>query len=179
MTPRKAKRAEEMSVGELLAASRAFLDEAEQGLASFLTPAPDGATRRITRASNNLRVLCPPEDAEHYELQLLEGPNGLRIEVGFHSEHRSAERNDAVLAVLEEAQEQWRPLLGDAVQLGAFLGRPRPWRRASEVWDDTAGFEDGVAVEAAERLAGYVDVFEPIRASARRAGSGAPGDGDR
>jgi hypothetical protein len=157
-----------MSVGDLIKAARAFLDEAEQGLVSFLPPEPKGQRRRILRASNNLRVLCPPEDAEHYELQLLEGPEGLRIEIGFHAEHRSAERNEAALAVLADAEPEWRPILGDEVELGAFLGRPRPWRRASEVWDDTAGFEDGVAVEAAERLATYVEVFEPIRAAARR-----------
>jgi hypothetical protein len=163
----------EISVGDLIRAARGFLDEAEQGLVSFLPPAPSGQPRRITRASNNIRVLCPPEDAEHYELQLLEGPKGLRIEVGFHSEHRSAERNDEAVGWLEAAEAEWRPILGEAVQLGPFLGRPRPWRRASEVWDDTAGFEDGVAVEAAERLAEYVEVFEPIRAAARRAASAA------
>jgi hypothetical protein len=169
------------SVGDLIRAARSFLDEAEQGLVSFLPPASSGEARRITRASNNIRVLCPPEDAEHYELQLLEGPTGLRIEVGFHSEHRSAERNDQALGWLEAAEADWRPILGDEVQLGPFLGRPRPWRRASEVWDDTAGFEDGVAVEAAERLAEYVDVFEPIRAAARQAArrAGAAPEGDR
>jgi hypothetical protein len=158
----------EMSVGELIRAARSFMDEAEQGLVSFLPEVPVGSSRRILRTASNIRVLCPPEDAEHYELQLLEGPNGLRIEVGFHAEHRSAERNDAALAVLEAAEAEWRPELGDGVELGPFLGRPRPWRRASEVWDDTAGFEDGVAVEAAERLAQYVELFEPIRAAARR-----------
>jgi hypothetical protein len=159
----------QMSVGDLIRAARSFMDEAEQGLVSFLPDVPDGSSRRILRTASNIRVLCPPEDAEHYELQLLEGPNGLRIEVGFHAEHRSAERNDAALAVLEAAAARWRPELGDEVQLGPFLGRPRPWRRASEVWDDTAGFEDGVAVEAAERLAHYIEVFEPIRADARAA----------
>lgn len=163
----RAHDAAEMSVGQLAKAARRFLDEAEEGLVSFLPPAPDGATRRIVRSSANIRVLVPPEPAEHYELQLLEGPNGLRIEVGFHAEHRSAERNEAVLAMLADAEPHWRPILGEEVELGAFLGRPRPWRRASEVWDDTAGFEDGVAVEAAERLAQYVEVLEAVRADAR------------
>jgi hypothetical protein len=161
-------KAKEMSVGELIRAARSFLDEAEEGLVSFLPPVPKGSSRRITRSSANIRVLLPPEDAEHYELQLLEGPKGLRIEIGFHAEHRAPERNEAALAVLTDAEDQWREVLGDAPEAGPFLGRPRPWRRVSEVWDDTAGFEDGVAVEAAERLAEYVEVFEPIRAAARK-----------
>jgi len=165
-----------MSMGELIKAARSFLDEAEEGLVSFLPDVPSRSGRRITRSSNNIRVLHPPEDAEHYELSLLEGPKGLRIEVGFHAEHRSAERNDAVVQVLTEAEGEWRDLLGDEPEAGPFLGRPRPWRRVSEVWDDTAGFEDGVAVEAAERLATYVEVFEPIRAEARRRATAAARD---
>jgi hypothetical protein len=146
--------------------AKAFIEEAEQGLVSFL---PHDQPRRILCTGANIRVLHPPHDAEHYELQLMEGPTGLRIEIGFHAEHKSAEANDAAIAVLTAAEKRWRKALGPDAEAGPFLGRPRPWRRLSEVWDDTAGFEDGVAVEAAERLALYIELFEPIRAAARTA----------
>jgi hypothetical protein len=146
------------SVAKLAAA---FLEEAEWAFAGFLPYGPQPPTRRTW---SSVQVLPAEPFEEHYELQLMRGPTGgLRIEVGFHAEHRSADMNDAVLARLLGREKAWRTALGQAPEAGPFLGRPRPWRRLSETWDDTLGFDSGVAIEAAERLAAYVKALEPIR----------------
>lgn len=141
--------------------AREFLEEAEDAAVGFLHGVGDV---RLSRGWTCLRALLPPSAAEHYEVQLLRGPSGLRVEVGFHAEHRSAEANEQAVASLMAQERRWRPTLGDAPEAGPFLGRPT-WRRLSETWDDTVGFDSGVAVEAAHRLAEYVRALEPLRRS--------------
>ena len=45
--------------------------------------------------------------------------------------------------------------------MGEFLGNDR-WRRVSETWDTFDFREPGVAIEVADRLAEYIEVFEPL-----------------
>ena len=146
------------SVAKLAAA---FLEEAEWAFVGFL---PFGVAPLTRRSWTSVQVFPAEPFEEHYELQLLRGPTGgLRIEVGFHAEHRTVDANDAVLGRLVAGERRWRGVLGEGPEAGPFLGRPRPWRRLSETWDDTLGFDSCVAVEGAERLASYVTALEPLR----------------
>jgi hypothetical protein len=142
--------------------ARQFLDEAEDALVGFLHGVPDVT---LGRGWTCVKVLVPPTPAEHYELQLLRGPAGLRVEVGFHAEHRTVEANERALATLVAHERRWRKALGDTPEAAPFLGRTS-WRRLSETWDDTVGFDSGVAVDAAHRLSEYVRALEPVRQQA-------------
>jgi hypothetical protein len=154
-------RSQPPSARSVVKLAAAFLEEAEWAFVGFL---PVGVAPRTRRSWASVQVFPAEPFEEHYELQLLRGPTGgLRIEVGFHSEHRSAEANEAVLDRLLAGERRWRGQLGKEPTAGPFLGRPRPWRRLSETWDDTLGFDSCVAVEGAERLAAYVTALEPLR----------------
>jgi hypothetical protein len=146
------------SIAKLAAA---FLEEAEWAFYGFL---PAGVRVPTRRTWSGVQVFPGEPLEQHYELQLMRGPKGgLRIEVGFHTEHRKAELNEAVLARLLDEERTWRKALGKEPFAGEFLGNhKRPWRRLSETWDDTNGFAPGVAVEAAERLALYLRTLEPL-----------------
>lgn len=108
----------------------------------------------------------PPR--EHYEAQvigarLVEGATVLALEVGFHSEYPKVVDNDAVLARLGRHERRWRKVLGSEAVVGAFLGRPDPWRRISETWPDPDLSEPGLAIEIALRLTDYITALEPSR----------------
>ena len=137
--------------------SRAFFDAAADALVGFLPPR--WRRFRSRASSRNLKVWYTSDGREHYEMQLL---SSRRLEVGFHAEHRDARRNDEVVARLLEQEREWRRELGADVVVGKFLGAgPRvPWRRASEVWDGVDVDGPETAIEAAERLSGYIDAFE-------------------
>jgi hypothetical protein len=141
--------------------SRVFFDEVADALVGFLSPRWRRFSSRVS--SRNLKVWYAGDGREHYEVQLL---SSKRLEIGFHAEHRDRLVNEAVLARLLEQEPQWREVLGDDAVAGAFIGAgPRvPWRRVSEVWDgvDVEGPE--TAIEAAERLSGYISALEPRRA---------------
>ncbi len=101
------------------------------------------------------------EPREHYEVQWLDGRH---VEVGFHSEHRDGARNDAVLGALLAGEAEWRAALGDDPEAGLFVGgRPEHWRRVSEVWPDADLSSVDLAMEAADRMATYVEALEPLR----------------
>ena len=134
--------------------SREFFDQVDTALRGFLPPALRDFSAR--RTSANLKVWFE-QDREHYEVQLIRGG---ALEVGFHAEHRDAERNEEVLERLVAQQKTWRKTLGPEPEAGAFLGRPSPWRRVSEVWDHV---DDDASIEAAERLADYIQALEPVR----------------
>ena len=140
--------------------SRAFFDEAADALVGFLPPKWRRFSSRVS--SRNLKVWYEGEGREHYEVQML---SSKRLEIGFHAEHRDRGRNEAVLARLLEQEPRWRAALGDDVVVGKFVGAgPRvPWRRVSEVWDGVDVDEPETAIEAAERLSGYISAFEPRR----------------
>jgi hypothetical protein len=149
--------------------SRTFFDQVAEALVGFLPPEWSTFSSRAT--GRNLKVWFGSEAREHYEVQLvsahLAGRQGRAVlELGFHAEHPDAGRNQAVLGRLMAGEEGWRKELGDEVEPGAFLGRSG-WRRLSEVWDgpDLDGPE--AAVEAADRLAAYISLLEPLRASPR------------
>ena len=142
--------------------SRVFFDDAADALVGFLPPQWRRFSSRAS--SRNLKVWYAGDGREHYEVQLL---SSKRLEIGFHAEHRDRARNEEVLARLLEQEARWRSALGDDVVAGKFVGAgPRvPWRRVSEVWDgvDVEGPE--TAIEAAERLSGYICAFEPRRSA--------------
>jgi hypothetical protein len=140
--------------------SRMFFDEAADALVGFLPPRWRKFSSRVS--SRNLKVWYAGDGREHYEVQLL---SSKRLEIGFHAEHRDRTRNEEVLARLLEQEPRWRAALGDDVGVGEFVGAgPRvPWRRVSEVWDGVDVDGPETAIEAAERLSGYITAFEPRR----------------
>jgi hypothetical protein len=142
--------------------SREFFDEVDKALRGFLPPALREFSAR--RTSGNLKVWYGDEDREHYEVQLMRGP---KLEVGFHAEHKDADRNEAALGRLLDHEKAWRKSLGPEPDAGPFLGRQSSWRRVSEVWD-LPNFRDDASIEAAERLADYIRALEPLRVTKGR-----------
>ena len=141
--------------------SRAFFETVDDALHGFLEPKLRNFEAH--RTGMNLKVWYE-EGREHYEVQLVSGP---ALEVGFHSEHRDAARNEDVLERLVGGERMWRKVLGREPKAGAFAGRQSNWRRVSEVWDGE-GLTEDAAVEAAERLADYINALEPLRRPGRR-----------
>ena len=146
--------------------SRAFFEQVVETLVGFLPPECSRFSSRIT--GRNAKVWFGAEAREHYEAQLVRRDGATMLEIGFHAEHPDAARSDAVLDRLLAGEPRWRRTLGDEVETGPFLGRSRPWRRASETWADADLDDPGTAVEAADRLAAYITAFEPLRAGARQ-----------
>src|SRR5262245_46441416 len=100
---------------------------------------------------------------EHYESQILRaGPDGrLSLEIGFHSEYPKATRNDEVLDALLAREARWRKVLGKEPVAGPFLGNDR-WRRVSETWTEFDFRDPDLPFEVSDRLAMYIEAFEPI-----------------
>jgi hypothetical protein len=146
--------------------SRAFFEQVVETLVGFLPPEQSRFSSRVT--GRNAKVWFGPEAREHYEAQLLRRDGGTVLEIGFHAEHPDAARSDAVLHRLMAGERGWRRALGPDVETGPFLGRPSPWRRASETWADADLDDPGTAVEAADRLAAYITALEPLRTRVRR-----------
>jgi hypothetical protein len=106
---------------------------------------------------------------EHYEVQMVpagvlraSGFTGMSsaLEIGFHAEHPRPQHNDEALALVRAKK---RALGKDSVP-GPFLGRREiadRWRRMSELWEGTFS-DDGAAIEAAERMAAYINALEPV-----------------
>ena len=148
--------------------SRAFFEQVVETLVGFLPPEQSHFSSRIT--SRNAKVWFG-EAKEHYEAQLVRRDGATVLEIGFHAEHSSPERSDAVLQRLLSGERRWRRTLGREVETGPFLGRPSPWRRASETWPDIDLDDPGTAVDAADRLAAYITALEPLRLDARQSGA--------
>ncbi|HEY1738492.1 MAG TPA: hypothetical protein VGI86_07270 [Acidimicrobiia bacterium] len=102
---------------------------------------------------------------EHYEAQIVRaGPKGgLVLEIGFHSEHSKADRNEEVLATLLAHDKRWRKALGKEPVAGPFLGNER-WRRISETWSEFDFRDPDLPFEVSDRLAAYIAAFEPLLA---------------
>ena len=100
---------------------------------------------------------------EHYESQIVRaGPKGaLALEIGFHSEHPKAARNDEVLESLLKHDKRWRKALGKEPVAGPFLGNDR-WRRISETWTEFDFRDPELPFEVSDRLATYIATFEPL-----------------
>lgn len=108
------------------------------------------------------------KNREHYEAQmiprrLIDGEDGMAIEVGFHAEGRDIADNDAALALLLKAEKKWRRALGKEAEAGPFLGRPEDWRRVSEAWLDVELEDEELVMDIACRLTDYITALEPIR----------------
>ena len=139
--------------------STEFFEQVADALVGLVPPELGPPSTRLT--SVNLKAWFDDEHHEHYEAQLLADGT---LEVGFHAEHRSPERNEAVVARLLAQERAWRGRLGRATTAGAFLGMPRgAWRRVSEVVPAPRRFDVDAALDVAERLATYVEVLEPLR----------------
>ena len=146
--------------------SRTFFAEVVETLIGFLPPDRSGFSSRVS--GRNVKVWFGAEAREHYEAQLVRRDGATVLEIGFHAEHPDAARSDAVLPRILAGEQRWRRALGPEVETGAFLGRPSPWRRASETWVDADLDDPATAVEAADRLAAYITALEPLRVGARR-----------
>lgn len=140
--------------------SRAFFESVADALVNFLPP--DRRDFSTYHTSSNLKLWYGPVKQEHYEVQHIRSRGVL--EIGFHAEHSKRERNEDVVAQLVTAERKWRRVLGEA-EVGPFIGaQSGTWRRVSEVWRAAHWDEDpATAVEAAERLADYINALEPIR----------------
>ncbi len=106
-------------------------------------------------------------EREHYEAQLLarrhvDGVDGMALEIGFHSEHADAAKNDATLDRLAKHEKSWRRHLGAEAQAGVFFGAPN-WRRLSEAWLEPELEDPELAFEVASRLVDYFTALEPGR----------------
>lgn len=143
--------------------AREFFALVADALPGFVPPALRDYQSRVT--ASNLKIWFEPERREHYEVQVISraaaraAKLSLRtmiLEIGFHAEHPNEEANEDAVARVRGAK------LGPDAVTGPFIGRPSPWRRVSEVWQD-ADLDDGAAIEAAERLARYMKVIEPRR----------------
>ena len=142
--------------------SRAFFEQIVEALVGFLPPGRQAFSSRVS--GRNVKVWFGAEAREHYEVQMLRRDGVPLLEVGFHAEYPDADHNQEVLSRLVAAERRWRRVLGPQVETGPFLGRAGGWRRASETWDGVDLSDFGAAVEAADRLAEYIAVFEPLRA---------------
>jgi hypothetical protein len=148
-----------------------FFQSVGDALAGFLPPAMRNNSRRVS--VRNLKVWFGDEHREHYEVQMLRRGKGISLEIGFHTEHADAQRNDEVMETLAKCERTWRKPLGTDAGIGPFVGPAKAWRRLSEFWGDGQfALDEETAVEAAERLAIYIRTLEPLRkpsAPARRA----------
>lgn len=141
--------------------SATFFQDVSGALVGFLPPQLRGYSRRLS--TYNLKVWFG-EQREHYEVQMLRKGKNLALEVGFHSEHSDAKRNDEVIGGLIAAEKRWRKQLGKTAEAGDFVGPAKTWRRISEFWlDGEWALDTETAVEAAERLATYIRALEPLR----------------
>lgn len=141
--------------------SREYFDDVRDALAGFLPRELRSVSTRVS--SRNLKVWYGDLDREHYEVQAI-GRARPRLEVGWHAEHRSSDKNVRALAALVAGEKTWRRALGRDVKCGPFIGGPGgSWRRVSEVWDGPNLWGPEAAIEAAARLAEYVQALEPLR----------------
>lgn len=104
---------------------------------------------------------------EHYEAQVVgrhhvDGKPGMAIEIGFHSEHRELEQNEAVLDHLSATEKKWRRRLGPEAETGEFFGSD-VWRRVSEAWIEPDIDDPEMSFEIAARLVDYLAAIEPAR----------------
>jgi hypothetical protein len=138
--------------------SKEYFEHVVDALMGFLPPERTDFGWRAS--SRNVKVWFGSETREHYEVQLI----GSALEIGFHSEHSDRARNEAVLRVMLEQEKAWRRQLGADAEVGRYVGRrSSPWRRVSERWHGDGLLEPETAIEAAHRLATYIEALEPLR----------------
>lgn len=152
-----------------MASSDAFFQLVVDALVGFL---PDELTAFEFKIHwSGVKVWYGADTKEHYEAQYLPRPDGRAgpaLEIGFHAEHSNPARNTEVLGHLEGDSKRWRKLLGKEAEAGPFLGgRADTWTRVSEVWLGDEVLEPEAAIDAAERLATYIEAIEPLRTTAR------------
>lgn len=149
--------------------SRAFFEDIADALVGFLPPDMRGFGHRVT--SRNVKIWYGDQTREHYEVQHISAAvlrraaldaSGAALEIGFHAEHPKENANLRVLERLRATERTVRQALGTEVQIGAFIGNAS-WGRASELWRDGDLSAPETAIEAADRLAMYIRVIEPIR----------------
>jgi hypothetical protein len=142
--------------------SREYFENVLDALIGFLPRELRTQSSRIT--SRNLKVWYGDSDREHYEVQAIGSRGRWRLEVGWHAEHRDLAVNDDALEGLLRSERSWRKKLGNGAETGRFIGDARRiWRRISEVWDGPNLWGPEAAVEAAARLAEYMEALEPVR----------------
>jgi hypothetical protein len=142
--------------------SRDFFEQCRDALVGFLPRTHRSFSSRVS--SRNLKVWFGNADREHYEVQVVTFKRRIHLEVGFHAEHKDRSSNDRALALLLECEPKWRRSLGPDAEAGRFIGpQSATWRRLSELWDGPDLWGPEAAVEAAARLADYIEILEPVR----------------
>ncbi|MFN2615199.1 MAG: hypothetical protein ABR552_10345 [Actinomycetota bacterium] len=150
--------------------SRAFFGSVVEAIPAFVPKEYRGFELRVSAAGCKVWFVSWHE---HYEVQrvpaavMRAAKEGSRaaLEVGMHLEHPRADHNDAALDVLHAKERTWRRALGREPVAGRFVGRAEQrarWRRISELWQDDDVDEEGLAMEAAERLARYIVALQPL-----------------
>jgi hypothetical protein len=142
--------------------SREFFEDCRDALIGFLPRDRRDFSSRLS--SRNLKVWFGEADREHYEVQMITKSRRVHLEVGWHCEYSDKAHNERVLDKLISSENKWRKALGREAEAGRFVGPPgNPWRRISELWDGPNLWGPEAAVEAAARLAEYIDALEPVR----------------
>ncbi len=104
---------------------------------------------------------------EHYEAQMLrrsyvDGKDGMAVEIGFHTEHKDAAQNEAVVDHISSSEKKWRKELGKEPEVTTFYGADN-WRRISEAWIEPDLDDPEITFEIASRLVDYATAIEPAR----------------
>ena len=139
------------------------LDAFEGFVADDTTPVHARAHRRGVKAWFGSLTETP---REHYEAQLVRIDGDVKLEIGFHAEHPDEARNEQTVTDLDAAGS-WRDDLGDAPEIGPFVGNDG-WRRISELWEPPDPDDPEAPIEIAARLTDYALAFEPLRAGVDR-----------
>lgn len=136
--------------------SREFFDQIDDEVRGMV---PAELSNPTSYRSGRLIKLWYRDPAIHFEAQVLSarwsGRDEPCLEVGLHLEAASAARNDLVLDELVHGWSDWRAALPRAEWGRAIGPRAATWRRVSEILV-VPGWDEDVAGEVAERLAGYV-----------------------
>ena len=129
---------------------RDFYGDVAEQLPSMLPP--DLRDYQTSRMGGVIKVFYD-DRRQHYELWFRAGG----LEVALHLEGSS--QDEAVAQLLERRLAAIRERLGGDVRLEPF---GKGWVHLYELWRG-ASRQQGLAAEAAERLAEYVRVLEPLR----------------
>ena len=129
---------------------RDFYGDVAEQLPSLLPP--DLRDYQTSRMGSVFKIFYD-DRRQHYELWFRAGG----LEVAFHLE--GGAQDEAVAEILERKLASIRKRLGGDVRLESF---GKGWIHLFELWNG-ASRQPGLAAEAAERLAEYVRVLEPLR----------------
>lgn len=144
-----------------------MFDEVAETIRALLPPDLEDAHVRSHRRGVKIWFGPGKPSKEHYEAQVLarrhvDGKPGTAVEIGFHSEHPKREQNEEVVAALDDAEHQWRKVLGREAKAGVFFGADN-WTRLSEAWIEPDLDDPEFPFEVGTRMVDYITAIEPLR----------------